>query len=78
MVEYGIMFLTYGFMDPKCNDFVSFFFICRSMDSSDEFEQELYDGVDLWDDDDIEKSLSMFFMFFIFINISSSNRDCGT
>jgi len=48
------------------------------MDSSDEFEQELYDEVDLWDDDDIEKSLSMFFMFFIFINMSSSNRDCGT
>ena len=55
-----------------------FYFICRSMDSSDEFEQELYDGVDLWDDDDIEKSLSMFFMFFIFINMSSSNRGCGT
>jgi len=30
------------------------------MDIIDEFEQELYDGVD----DDIEKSLSMFFMFF--------------
>ena len=28
------------------------------MDSSEEFEQELYDGVDVWDDDDIEKSLS--------------------
>jgi len=27
------------------------------MDIIDEFEQELYDGVDLWDDDDIEKSL---------------------
>jgi len=26
------------------------------MDSSEEFEQELYDGVDVWDDDDIEKS----------------------
>jgi len=35
------------------------------MDSIDEFEQELYDGVDVWDDDDIEKSLSMFFMFFL-------------
>jgi len=65
-------------MDPKCNDFVSFFFICRNMYNSDEFEQELYDGVDLWDDDDIEKPLSMFFMFFIFINMSSSNRGCGT
>jgi len=48
------------------------------MYNSDEFEQELYDGVDLWDDDDIEKPLSMFFMFFIFINMSSSNRGCGT
>jgi len=48
------------------------------MDISDEFEQELYDGVDLWDDDDIDKSLSMFFMFFIFINMSSSNIGCGT
>ena len=28
------------------------------MDSSEEFEQELYDGVNVWDDDDIEKSLS--------------------
>jgi len=31
------------------------------MDNSEEFEQELYDGVDVWDnlhDDDIEKSLS--------------------
>jgi len=27
------------------------------MDSSEEFEQELYDGVYVWDDDDIEKSL---------------------
>ncbi|XP_068492226.1 PKS-NRPS hybrid synthetase cheA-like [Phaseolus vulgaris] len=27
------------------------------MDSSEGFEQELYDGVDVWDDDDIEKSL---------------------
>ena len=54
------------------------FFICRSMDNIDEFEQELHDGIDLWDDDDIEKSLSMFFMFFIFINMSSSNRGCGT
>jgi len=36
------------------------------MDNSDEIEQELYDGVYLWDDDDIEKSLSIFFMFFIF------------
>jgi len=27
------------------------------MDNSEEFEQELYDGVDVWDDDDIEKSL---------------------
>jgi len=52
-----MLFLTYGFMDPECNDFVSFFFICRSMDSSEEFEQELYDGVDVCDDD-IEKSLS--------------------
>jgi len=48
------------------------------MDSSDEFEQELYDGVYVWDDDDIEKSLSMFFMFFIFINMSSFKRGCGT
>jgi len=39
------------------------------MDNINEFEKELYDGVDLWDDDDIEKSLSIFFMFFIFINI---------
>jgi len=62
-------------MDPKCNDFVSFFFICRSLESSDEFEQKLYDGVDLWDDDAIEKSLSM---FFIFINMSSSNKGYGT
>jgi len=35
-----------------------FFFICRSMDSSEEFEQELYDDVNVWDDDDIEKSSS--------------------
>jgi len=28
------------------------------MDSSEEFEQELYDGVNVWDNDDIEKSLS--------------------
>ncbi|XP_068466719.1 uncharacterized protein [Phaseolus vulgaris] len=28
------------------------------MDSSEDFEQELYDGVNVWDDDDIEKSLS--------------------
>ncbi|XP_068483428.1 uncharacterized protein [Phaseolus vulgaris] len=28
------------------------------MDSSEEFEQQLYDGVNVWDDDDIEKSLS--------------------
>jgi len=48
------------------------------MDNNDEFEQELYDGAYMWDDDDIEKSLSMFFMFFIFINMSSSNRGCGT
>jgi len=54
------------------------FFICRNMNNIDEFEQKLYDVVDLWDDDDIEKSLSMFFMFFIFINMSSSNRGCGT
>ena len=35
--------------------------ICRSMDDSEEFEQELRDGVDVWNslhDDDIEKSLS--------------------
>ena len=45
-------------MNSECNDFVSFFyFICRSMDSSEEFEQKLYDGIDVWDDDDIEKSL---------------------
>jgi len=44
------------------------------MNSNDEFEQELYDGIDLWDDDDIEKLLSM---FFIFINMSSSNRYSG-
>ena len=55
-----------------------FLFICRSMDNIDEFEQELYDGVDMWDDEDIEKSLSMFFMFFIFINMSSFNRGCET
>jgi len=48
------------------------------MDNIDEFEQELYDGVDMWDDEDIEKSLSMFFMFFIFINMSSFNRGCET
>jgi len=55
----GMNCLTYGLMDPECNDLVSFF-ICRSMDNSEEFEQELYDGVDVWDglhDDDIEKSL---------------------
>ena len=28
------------------------------MDSSEEFQQQLYDGVNVWDDDDIEKSLS--------------------
>jgi len=28
------------------------------MDSSEEFEQELYDDVNVWDDDDIEKSSS--------------------
>jgi len=28
------------------------------MDSSEEFEQQLYDGVNVWDDDDVEKSLS--------------------
>jgi len=27
LLETGIMFLTYGFMDPKCNDFVSFFIL---------------------------------------------------
>ena len=35
--------------------------ICRSMNNSEEFEQELYDGLDVWDDiydDDIEKSNS--------------------
>jgi len=58
IVGSGMIFLTYGFMDPECNDFVSFYFICRSMDNSEEFEQELYDEVDVWDDDDIEKSLS--------------------
>ena len=47
-----MIFLTYGFMDPEWNDLVSIFFICRSMDSSEEFEEELYDGVDVWDDDE--------------------------
>ena len=48
------------------------------MNSSDEFEQELYDGVDLWDDDDIEKLLSMFFMFFIFITVSYTHLTLPT
>ena len=40
-------------MDPKCNDLVFFFcFVCRIMDNSQEIEQELYDGVDVWDDDE--------------------------
>jgi len=47
------------------------------MNNIDEFYQELYDGVDIWDDDDIEKSLSMFLCVSIFINMFSSNRGCG-
>jgi len=44
------MLLTYGFMDSWIRNAMilfHFFFICKSMDNIDEFEQELYDGVDL-------------------------------